>query len=361
MVGQLFNLDGISGKNLDDIRHKYYVIKMDRETYSSNIKFYKEEIFQYSSTYLSMFINRIFEGKSDIYNYLEYKYFLGLNKSKYYTNAGLGGESIMSMSDFSNFIDNEINDDPIASREEIIKYMYCIEIQALVADFEKLVIQAEELVYIFYEKFNKPKIFQSHETKEGLTTIYSIESRFISSILESIIIKSTSILDYLSKFVFEAENIPKDFNTYPTRKSFDYNHGKTKLDEKNQRLRINWTEKDRINTIFDENNESIFILKKLRNQIIHDGFLDVDNTIYENKINGVLKERFILMPDFNSKNLTRYKSRKLFYSQDKKINLELPKLLEVLLNSTHQTLNVLLKKYWFAEMSEEFSLTLQSN
>lgn len=359
MVGQLFNLDGILGENLDDIHHKYYVLKMDKETYSSNIKFYKEEIFQYSSTYLNMFINRIFEGKSNIYQYLEYKYFLNLNKNKYYTNAGLGGESLMSMNDFSNFIDNEINDDPIASREEIIKYMYCIEIQALVADFEKLVIQAEELVYIFYEKFNNPKIFQSHETKEGLTTIYSIESRFINSILESIIIKSTSILDYLSKFVFEAENVPKVFNTYPTRKSSDYNHGKTKLDQKKLDLRINWTEKDRINTIFDETNENIFILKRLRNQIIHDGFLDVDNTIYENKVNGVLKERFILMPDFDGKNLKKYKSRKLFYSQDKKINLELPKLIETLLSSTYQTLNVLLKKYWFAEMSENFSLTLQ--
>lgn len=31
--------------------------------------------------------------------------------------------------------------------------------------------------------------------------------------------------------------------------------------------------------------------------------LDVDNIIYENKINGVLQERFILMPDFNNKNL----------------------------------------------------------
>ena len=360
MENQLFNMNGILGKNLEDVHDKYYIVKKDNETYDSNIKFYKDEIFKYSSTYLDMFVSRIFEGKSDIYKYLEYKYFLNIQKNKYYTNAGLGGESIMSMNDFSNFIDNEINDDPIASREEIIKYMYCIEIQALVADFEKLIIQTQESIYIFYERLNNPKIFQSHETKEGLTTIYSIESRFINSILENIIIKSTSILDYLSKFVFEVENVPKVFNNYPKRKSLDYNHGKTKLNQKNKELRINWTEKDRMNTIFDENNENIFILKRLRNQIIHDGFLDVDNTIYENKINGILKERFILMPDFEGKNLTKYKSRKLFYSQDRKINLELPKLIENLLDATHQTLNVLLKKYWFDEMSENFTLTLQN-
>ena len=360
MENQLFNMNGILGKNLEDVHDKYYIVKKDNETYDSNIKFYKDEIFKYSSTYLDMFVSRIFEGKSDIYKYLEYKYFLNIQKNKYYTNAGLGGESIMSMNDFSNFIDNEINDDPIASREEIIKYMYCIEIQALVADFEKLIIQTQESIYIFYERLNNPKIFQSHETKEGLTTIYSIESRFINTVLENIIIKSTSILDYLSKFVFEVENTPKVFNKYPKRKSLDYNHGKTKLDQQNKELRINWTEKDRINTIFDENNENIFILKRLRNQIIHDGFLDVDNTIYENKINGILKERFILMPDFEGKNLTKYKSRKLFYSQDRKINLELPKLIENLLDATHQTLNVLLKKYWFDEMSENFTLTLQN-
>ena len=360
MENQLFNMNGILGENLEDVHDKYYIVKKDNETYDSNIKFYKDEIFKYSSTYLDMFVSRIFEGKSDIYRYLECKYFLNIQKNKYYTNAGLGGESIMSMNDFSNFIDNEINDDPIASREEIIKYMYCIEIQALVADFEKLIIQTQESIYIFYERLNNPKIFQSHETKEGLTTIYSIESRFINTVLENIIIKSTSILDYLSKFVFEVENTPKVFNKYPKRKSLDYNHGKTKLDQQNKELRINWTEKDRINTIFDENNENIFILKRLRNQIIHDGFLDVDNTIYENKINGILKERFILMPDFEGKNLTKYKSRKLFYSQDRKINLELPKLIENLLDATHQTLNVLLKKYWFDEMSENFTLTLQN-
>ena len=360
MENQLFNMNGILGKNLEDVHDKYYIVKKDNETYDSNIKFYKDEIFKYSSIYLDMFVSRVFEGKSSIYKYLEYKYFLNIQKNKYYTNAGLGGESIMSMNDFSNFIDNEINDDPIASREEIIKYMYCIEIQALVADFEKLIIQTQESIYIFYERLNNPKIFQSHETKEGLTTIYSIESRFINTVLENIIIKSTSILDYLSKFVFEVENTPKVFNKYPKRKSLDYNHGKTKLDQENKELRINWTEKDRINTIFDENNENIFILKRLRNQIIHDGFLDVDNTIYENKINGILKERFILMPDFEGKNLTKYKSRKLFYSQDRKINLELPKLIENLLDATHQTLNVLLKKYWFDEMSENFTLTLQN-
>lgn len=360
MENQLFNMNGILGKNLEDIHDKYYIIKKDNETYDSNIKFYKDEIFKYSSTYLNMFISRVFEGESSIYKYLEYKYFLNIQKNKYYTNAGLGGESIMSMNDFSNFIDNEINDDPIASREEIIKYMYCIEIQALVADFEKLIIQIQESIYIFYERLNNPIIFQSYETKEGLTTIYSIESRFINTILENIIIKSTSILDYLSKFVFEVENVPKFFNNYPKRKSLDYSHGKTKLDQQNKELRINWTEKDRINTIFDEDNENIFILKRLRNQIIHDGFLDVDNTIYENKINGILKERFILMPDFEGKNLTKYKSRKLFYSQDRKINLELPKLIENLLYATHQTLNVLLKKYWFDEMSENFTLTLQN-
>ena len=360
MGNQIFNMNGIIGTNGEDIHDKYYILKKNNEAYDSNIKFYKDEIFKYSSTYFDMFLNRVFEGKTSIYNYLEYKYFLNIKKSKYYTNAGLGSESIMSMNDFSNFIDNEINDDPIATREEIIKYMYCMEIQAQVADFEKLIIQTQESIYIFYEKFNSPKIFQKHETKEGLTTIYSMESRFINTILENIIIKSTSILDYLSKFVFEVENIPRVFNEYPKRKSLDYDHGKTKLDQKNKDFIINWTEKDRINTIFDEDNENIFILKRLRNQIIHDGFLDVDNTIYENKVNGVLKERFILMPDFEGKNLTKYKSRKLFYSQDRKINLELPKLIENLLDVTRQTLNVLLKKYWFDEMSENFTLTLKN-
>ncbi|MFX2166369.1 hypothetical protein V6366_14525, partial [Acinetobacter baumannii] len=193
------------------------------------------------------------------------------------------------------------------------------------------------------------------------TTIYSMESRLINTILEAIIIKSTSILDYLSKLVFEVENMPKSFTTYPKRKSVDYNHGKTKLDQTEQSLWINWSEEERKNTIFDESIKEIFILKRLRNQIIHDGFLDVDNIIYENKINGVLQERFILMPDFNNKKFEEYRGRKLFYSQDKKINLELPNLIQVLLSTTNYTLNVLIKKYWFGTLSADFVLSISSD
>jgi len=358
MHHKLLNINGIIGENLKDIKGEYYIIKKTDEIYDSNIKFYREEIFKHGSTYANFFVSNLFGEKTSIYNYLEYKYYFGIKKSKYYLNAGLGGESYMSKELFSNFIDNEINDDPTASREDIIKFMYSYEVRALIADLEKLIIQTEECTYIFYDKFNNPKIFKSHETKEGLTTIYSIESRLINTILETIIIKSTSILDYLSKLVFEVENIPKSFDTYPTRKSIDYNHGKTKLDQNEKNLRINWSEEERKNTIFDESIKEIFILKRLRNQIIHDGFLDLDNIIYENKVNGILQERFILMPDFKDTNFEKYKGRKLFYSQDKKINLELPKLLEVLLGTTLYTLNVLVKKYWFGDLSSEFSLSI---
>lgn len=358
MKHKLFNINGIIGKNLKDIQGKYYIIKKSEEIYESNINFFKEEIFNYSSAYENFFVSNLFGRKTEIYNYLEYKYYFSIKKSKFFLHAGLGAESSMSKEDFSNFIDNEINNDLLASRQDIIKFFYAHEIRALIADFEKLIIQTEESTYIFYDRFNSPTIFKSHKTKEGLSTIYSIESRFINTILETIIIKSTSILDYLSKLVFEVENIPKDFNEYPNRKSVDYHHGKTKLDQEKPNLRINWSEEERKNTIFDENIKEIFILKRLRNQIIHDGFLDVDNSIYENKVNGILRERFILMPDFKDKNFERYKGRKLFYSQDRKINLELPTLLEVLLSSTLFTLNILIKKYWFGEFASQFSLSI---
>ena len=87
--------------------------------------------------------------EKEIYNYLENKYYFGIGRSKYYLNAGLGCESYMSKEQFSNFIDNEINDDPIASREDIIKFMYSYEVRALIADLEKLIIQIEECTYIF--------------------------------------------------------------------------------------------------------------------------------------------------------------------------------------------------------------------
>ena len=67
------------------------------------------------------------------------------------------------------------------------------------------------------------------------------------------------------------------------------------------------------------------------------------------------------MPDFYGTNFTTFKGRKLFYSQDRKINLELPKMVEILMSSVVQTLNVLIRKYWFDNMSEFFSLTLSDS
>ncbi|HCA4946037.1 TPA: hypothetical protein MW121_003752, partial [Acinetobacter baumannii] len=72
-------------------------------------------------------------------------------------------------------------------------------------------------------------------------------------------------------------------------------------------------------------------------------------------------ERFILMPDFNNKKFEEYRGRKLFYSQDKKINLELPNLIQVLLSTTNYTLNVLIKKYWFGTLSADFVLSISSD
>lgn len=356
---KIFNVNGVATKsqNFDD----YFIEKIKDGSYKTNIKIFKNEIFEYCSHYLNLLVNKLFYRKHDVYKYLEYKYFLNLNKRKFYVHAGLGAESMMSKEGFEIFIGSEINDDPLVKREDVIKYLYYLEIQALVADFEKLVIQSEELIFIFYEKFNEENIFNGNKVRDGRTTIYSMESRFINSILESIIVKSTSILDYLSKFVYEVENLPESFDEYPKRNSLNYKHGNTKICQINEKLKIKWSETDRVNTIFDESNEEILILKKLRNHIIHDGFLDVDNIIYENRVNSILKERFIPMPDFYGTNFTTFKGRKLFYSQDRKINLELPKMVEILMSSVVQTLNVLIRKYWFDDMSEFFSLTLSDS
>ena len=64
------------------------------------------------------------------------------------------------------------------------------------------------------------------------------------------------------------------------------------------------------------------------------------------------------MPDYTGSTLDNYKGRTLFYSQENKSNLLLPKLLTVLMKSVDTTLNMMMKKYFFGELAKDFSLTV---
>lgn len=229
-------------------------------------------------------------------------------------------------------------------KESVYKYFYSFEVLYLTTNIQNLCRQIQDTLYFFYDQFNKQNIFEGKKTKEGLTTIYSREGVVINSLLESVIIKISSLLDYLSKLAFEVENLPLKFNEYPKRKSIDYSHGDSLLSQTKADKKLKWSVEEREGTIFEDKQSDVLLIKKLRNHIVHNGFLDMEASIYENKENGKLKERFILMPDYSEGQLDKYKGRTLFYSKDIKINVILPELLESIMQLAFHTMEILVNK-----------------
>ena len=65
----------------------------------------------------------------------------------------------------------------------------------------------------------------------------------------------------------------------------------------------------------------------MRNLVIHDGLLDDMPKVYKVVEGERAIEKFVLMPDRTDGRLDRYRNRALFYNQEDKINLRLPRLI----------------------------------
>lgn len=341
MGKKILNLNGISTKKIDP-RSKYYVVKESDGSYSSNIKLLMAKIDNACVFYADLVVGNLFKSEIEDYECLNKFYFQDINNNKLFIYAGLSGESLLSRDDFKKYIEENISKS--LRKNSIYKYFYSFELLYLTKNIQNLCRQIQDTLYFFYDEFNRGNIFEGRKTKEGLTTIFSREGVIINSILESIIIKTSSVLDYLSKLAFELENLPSNFDEYPKRKSIDYSHGDSLISQSRVEKKLKWSVDERSETVFEDKQSDVFLIKKLRNHIVHNGFLDMEASIYENKEKGKLQERFILMPDFNEGQLDKYKGRTLFYSKDIKINLILPEILESIMNLTFGTVEMLIKK-----------------
>lgn len=341
MGQRVLNLDGIASKKIDT-KKKYHIVKKSDGSYSSNIKLLMGQIDNACVFYAELLIQNLFENELEVYSHLQKEYFEKLANNKIFIYAGLSGESLLSRDEFKKYVEETVIKSEM--KKDIYKFFYTFEILYLTKNIQNLCRQIQDTLYFFYDQFNSENIFEGRETKEGLTTIFSRESVVISSLLESIIIKASSLLDYFSKLAFEVENLPVGFDEYPTRKSVNYSHGDSLISQTKADKKLKWSVEEREGTVFEDKQPHILLIKKLRNHIVHNGFLDMEASIYENKEKGRLKERFILMPDYTEGQLEKYKGRTLFYSQDIKINLILPEFLESIMQLGFNTIQMLVKK-----------------
>ena len=149
--------------------------------------------------------------------------------------------------------------------------------------------------------FETPVIFMSG----GKTTP-------LFSLLENFFVKLYSILDLLTKLVYEKNSIYTDFSQYQKLKSREKLYGKIKYSD------------IYAGTIYDKDS-NVNLLINLRHEIIHNGSFMYQNYLYflfDEKKN--ILEKFIFLMDTDNGNFCTVNNRKKFYSQDTKLNYILP-------------------------------------
>lgn len=242
--------------------------------------------------------------------------------------AGLNSEAPISRDFFEKLV--RANNNPT-----INKLLYLYDCRRLVSGIQEALIEVVQLQGEFYKTLNLEELFYPPGVSpDGIRHIGSPVTAKLIALINVIYIRLHSLLDYATKLVFEAEHLRTDFSRYPRLAS------KNKLFGDRRRISLN----NKTGTLF-EPCDLITETEALRNLIIHDGFFDEQPKVYEVRANGVVQERFILLPDRENGRLTSYGSRNLFYGNEDKINMRLPSFIaefqKRLLLTVKETLRIL--------------------
>jgi hypothetical protein len=283
-----------------------------------------------------------------LYEYLKDMIFL--DKNIYYSLqkktgiffpfAGLESDIKISKNEFESIINLIENNKDLECKKLLFKLLYYYDFSKLISTLQNSVIESLFLFCNFYKLLN---------TKNYLVTDIEVLKKtnfnnkilyaggfFVTDIVSNInhiFINLHSQLDFLTKILFEFQNICTKYESYPrlTSKTILFNYGKN--------IKIIPLE----NTIF-ERHERILMIESFRNEIIHNASFDNYPKVYVKIQEWKIIEKFILIPDLNDGILTSYKNRNRFYSEDKKLNLILPSIMQNFWNKLNYTLDILIKK-----------------
>ncbi|UMA67236.1 hypothetical protein LVO79_20895 (plasmid) [Roseivivax marinus] len=223
-------------------------------------------------------------------------------------DAGINSDCAVDRLTFERFL-NEFSDLPERNR-----LLYARDCEHLVDSAQTCTREIATLLEQFYRLLNGERFFPDIEgLPDGVRMSSSPAATLLVATLGTIFIRLHSLLDYLTKLAFEAENLKEDFATYPKLASSSKKFGDRR------HLRMNGTP-----GTFFEANELVSEIELVRNRLIHDGMLDDRSKVFERIENGKVTERFVLWPDRTDGRFDRYVNRTLFYGGEDKINLRLP-------------------------------------
>lgn len=212
------------------------------------------------------------------------------------------------------------------------KYAYLADCQSLINTLQELLLGSNSSFIGFYKLLSEVP-----ETIDFCDDYYNIspEGRLAYNMLYSLITQVYSMFDILTKIVYEFENMKDCAISYKKLASNNILFGKS-----NMLTKIN-----KGGTIF-EKDRLVLVFKSLRNEIIHNATWEMNPKIFFREKDSILKERFIYLPDFNSKGkLVSYVNRKRFFSDKKKVNEELPSLYLGILRRIKNTLLEIIRTF----------------
>ena len=239
--------------------------------------------------------------------------------------AGINAEIRISKEQFEKFIK------AIDDKTSLNKLLYFSDVENLISTIQNSVLETKYLVGEFYRTLNK----NSFLIKEDLFTVengiqYSAGSVVtnITSLVNHLFINLYSQLDFVTKIIFEFENIETNFDVYPKLKSKSILFGDSKKTSFNEKP----------DTIY-KMTDNIRIIMYLRNEIVHNSSIDSIPKVYQNINNKKIIEKFILIPDFREGLIQTFKNRKRFFDNNTKLNKIIPLIIDDFWNKLINTLD----------------------
>lgn len=263
----------------------------------------------------------------NVFNDVDYYAIVGVSP-KWIRNAGHSGESCMSKEVFERLV--KLNNNRLTN-----KFLYYHDLEALINSVQNrfsIIAEMVDKLYLYLSPDLPHKI--SDYDNVILTRDFNVHS-----ILNTIIINVLSCCDILTKLAYELINVRDlEYDNYPKSISKDILYSKS--------IRLpDSLKKD--NTIFSTPHPLVIRqFESLRNEIVHNGTLDFDYTVYYGN-KGEKVFQWILFPDFSENGvLSTYNARRKFYSDSSKtFNTILPLMIEDFLKKSLCTLNIIKQVY----------------
>jgi hypothetical protein len=268
-----------------------------------------------------------YEVAKKLFGSTEEYYRLAASAPIFFPYGGIDAEIKISKEEFESLV-NKIGNHEISN-----KMLYYYDITNILGTLQNGILETKYILGEFYRTLNLNSFLL-----DGNRTIFDNGVQFasgvivtnITSLVNHLFISLYSQLDFITKFIYEFENIATDFTAYPKLKSRHILYG----DMKKTSL------KDLTGSLFDQS-VKINMVISLRNEIVHNASFDSMLKVYQVIENNVLVEKFILLPDLKNGFVKTFRNRKRFFDDGTKLNEILPELVTDFWKRLQVTLNAI--------------------